>query len=66
MFESIKRHVRGFREGADWHRQHGAGAPKAGDLAPDFELSDSKGEAVVRLSQFRGQRPVALVFGSWT
>ncbi len=66
MFEGIKRHVRGFREGLDWHRQHGSRAPKAGDQAPDFELSDSKGENGVRLSQFRGQRPVALVFGSWT
>ncbi len=66
MFEGLKRHVRGFREGLDWHREHGARAPQAGDPAPDFELSDSKGENGVRLSQFRGQRPVALVFGSWT
>ena len=66
MFESIRRHVRGFRESRDWHRQHGPRAPKAGDLAPDFELCDPKGENAVRLSQLRGRRPVALVFGSWT
>ncbi len=66
MFENIKKHIRGFRESLDWHRQHDSRAPSAGDRAPDFELSDAKGENPVRLSQFRGQRPVALVFGSWT
>ncbi len=66
MFERIMRHVRGFREGLEWHREHGARAPRIGDPAPDFELGDFKGENLVRLSRFRGQRPVALVFGSWT
>lgn len=41
-------------------------APKAGDPAPDFELSDSDGQNPVRLSSFRGQKPVALLFGSYT
>jgi len=41
-------------------------APKVGDLAPDFELQDPSGETAVRLSDFRGTRPVALVFGSYT
>ena len=46
------------------------GAPRAGDMAPDFELEritpDRKrtGETV-RLSALRG-RPVALAFGSYT
>ena len=66
MFEPIQRHVRGFRQGQAWHREHGPRAPKAGDPAPDFELNDAKGAGRVRLSQFRGQRPVALVFGSFT
>ena len=66
VFEQIKRHVRGFRQGLAWHREHGSRAPKIGDAAPDFELSDAKGASRVRLSQFRGQRPVALVFGSFT
>jgi hypothetical protein len=41
-------------------------APKAGDLAPDFTLTDSTGTDTVTLSQFRGKKPVALVFGSFT
>jgi thioredoxin-dependent peroxiredoxin len=32
-----------------------------GTVAPDFELPDQKG-SIVRLSQFRGQRPVVLYF----
>jgi peroxiredoxin len=41
-------------------------APKAGDTAPDFTLSDISGKESVTLSQFRGKKPVALVFGSFT
>lgn len=41
-------------------------SPKVGDLAPDFELQDPEGNVGVRLSNFRGERPVALVFGSYT
>jgi peroxiredoxin len=41
-------------------------APKAGDLAPDFTLTDSRGTESVTLSAFRGKKPVALVFGSFT
>jgi len=41
-------------------------SPKVGDLAPDFELQDPEGVTRVRLSDFRGKRPVALVFGSYT
>ena len=50
-----------------------------GDLAPDFELfplrdyspevtsrKQDADESKVRLSDFRGDRPVALVFGSYT
>ncbi len=66
MFDSVRRAIRGIRENLEWHRRHGPRAPKAGDRAPDFELRDAKGDTTVRLSQFRGQRPVALVFGSVT
>ena len=45
--------------------QPGSG-PRVGTLAPDFSLSPPEGGEVVRLSSFRGQRPVALVFGSAT
>jgi hypothetical protein len=41
-------------------------APRAGDLAPDFTLTDSTGTKTVTLSQFRGLKPVVLVFGSYT
>ena len=41
-------------------------APKVGDIAPDFELYDVNGENSVRLSDFQGQKPVALIFGSYT
>jgi hypothetical protein len=43
-----------------------AKAPKAGDTAPDFELKDVHGETSARLSDFQGQKPVALIFGSFT
>jgi len=42
------------------------GTLKVGDLAPDFDLKPLDGKATVKLSSFRGQKPVALVFGSYT
>ena len=49
-------------------RQKGlnATAPKAGDMAPDFTLKDISGTQSITLSDFRGKKPVALVFGSFT
>ena len=41
-------------------------APKAGDLAPDFTLTDVSGTRSVTLSEFQRNKPVALVFGSFT
>jgi hypothetical protein len=53
------------REAANaWQAAHEP--PHPGDQAPDFELSDAAGQSPVRLSSFRGGRPVALVFGSFT
>lgn len=37
-----------------------------GDLAPDFKLKTLDGSKSVRLSKFRGQKPVVLIFGSYT
>jgi hypothetical protein len=37
-----------------------------GDLAPDFTLSTHDRKSRVTLSSHRGQRPVVLVFGSYT
>jgi hypothetical protein len=41
-------------------------APKVDVIAPDFILHDVTGENMVTLSDFRGVKPVALVFGSYT
>ena len=41
-------------------------APKVGDLAPDFTLSNISGAESITLSDFHGKKPVALVFGSYT
>jgi len=49
-----------------WQKKYDAFAPKEGALAPDFELFDVSGKHRVRLSEFRGQKHVALVFGSFT
>jgi hypothetical protein len=43
-----------------------AGTLEPGGEAPDFELRQVGGEKRVRLSSFRGVRPVLLVFGSYT
>lgn len=43
-----------------------AGTLAPGDEAPDFELPTLGGGAPVRLSSFRGDRPVVLIFGSYT
>ncbi|MAE96641.1 MAG: hypothetical protein CL910_18490 [Deltaproteobacteria bacterium] len=50
----------------DWQLDNDGRAPKVGDLAPDFQPQDPSGATAVRLSDFRGKRPVALVFGSYT
>ena len=41
-------------------------APAVGEAAPDFELPLLSDGAMVRLSSFRGVKPVALIFGSYT
>ena len=49
-----------------WQKKYDASALKVGELAPDFELTDVSGNNRVCLSDFRDQKPVALVFGSFT
>ena len=41
-------------------------APNLGEIAPDFELRSPNGLTSVRLSSFRGDKPVVLIFGSFT
>ena len=62
MSETIKNRA----SGTSWQKRYDAKAPKAGDLAPDFELSDTDGANPVHLSAFQGEKPVALIFGSFT
>ncbi len=54
------------KEHRRWQRQHDAAAPKTGDSAPDFELCGVRGENPIKLSDFRGKKPVVLIFGSYT
>lgn len=55
-----------IRKEKSWQKKYDALAPNAGDVAPDFELTDVNGEISVRLTDFYGQKPVALIFGSFT
>ena len=40
--------------------------PQVGELPPDFGLKRVSSDDRVQLSSFRGQHPVALIFGSYT
>lgn len=42
------------------------GTVNPGDQAPDFNLEAQDKSGYVKLSSFRGQKPVVLVFGSYT
>ncbi len=42
------------------------GITRVGELAPDFTLETVDKSAQVTLSSYRGERPVALIFGSYT
>ena len=41
-------------------------APQVGEQAPDFTLETRGAGEPIRLSRFEGDRPVVLIFGSWT
>jgi peroxiredoxin len=58
--------IKNMKEARAWQNRHNSLAPKVGDLAPDFELRDASDEHTVRLSDFQGRKPVALIFGSFT
>jgi hypothetical protein len=45
--------------------RYGLGGPELGDEAPGFRLPSIDGETI-ELAAFRGKKPVALVFGSFT
>ena len=48
-----------------WNRAR-AGRVQVGDTAPDFRLPTLDHKTTVQLASFRGNRPVVLVFGSYT
>ncbi len=48
-----------------WMKARG-GHLEVGDAAPDFDLEALDKQSRVRLSSFRGVKPVILVFGSYT
>jgi hypothetical protein len=55
--------LKGLLKGEPSSPFHG---PDVGQAAPDFRLPIRDGKGEIRLSQFRGQKPVVLVFGSFT
>jgi hypothetical protein len=48
-----------------WNRAR-AGRLRPGDTAPEFRLATAGRSSTVQLADFRGSRPVILVFGSYT
>jgi len=49
-----------------WQKEHNPNAPKVGQLAPDFELTGLTDSETMRLSDYRGVKPIVLLFGSFT
>ncbi|UCC31763.1 MAG: redoxin domain-containing protein [Phycisphaerales bacterium] len=47
-------------------RMRDDGAPKVGELAPNFKLKSLDGTSEVELASFRGRQPVVVFFGSYT
>jgi hypothetical protein len=43
-----------------------AGTLSVGDAAPDFQLSTADKKSTVQLSSLRSEKPVVLIFGSYT
>ena len=66
MLKSIRKTAYYRKQSSVWQKKYDTLAPKAGDLAPDFELLDVSGQHSVRLSDFQQKKPVALIFGSFT
>jgi hypothetical protein len=58
--------IKNRQEATTWQKKFDALAPKVGDPAPDFMLFDVSGENSVQLCDFKGSKPVALIFGSFT
>ena len=57
---------RGNRGGSGGRARPADGAPKVGVVAPEIHLSYKDGKSKAKLSSFKGKKPVALIFGSYT
>jgi Ca2+-binding EF-hand superfamily protein len=75
LFGEIDRNQDGMLAGRELPRQRNRGdapvrrpqPPKAGEVAPDWELPSAHDpDEMIRLSSFKGEKPVALIFGSHT
>lgn len=55
-----------YKEVQGWQKKNNPNVPKVGELAADFVLTDVHGKSTIRLSDFRGNKPVVLLFGSFT
>ena len=66
IFNEVKTTVHYRKQYSKAQKRLDRKAPKAGDLAPDFTLASVDGTETVTLAQFRGVKPVVLVFGSYT
>ena len=66
LFDDLKFIITFRTQKMKGQRMLNAQAPKTGEPAPDFTLFDISGTKSVTLSDFRGQKPVVLVFGSYT
>lgn len=62
----MRKTIQNRQEATAWQKHYDATAPKVGDVGPDFELRDVNGRNPVTLSEFRGVKPVGLIFGSYT
>ena len=51
---------------ADREESTGGLVATEGERAPDFSLQTTDGTQTFTLSEFEGDRPVALIFGSYT
>lgn len=56
----------GQRRGARGGRGAVDTAPKVGDEAPLFKLDSLDGKSQTILEEYRGKKPVVLIFGSYT
>ncbi len=53
-------------EGKKSRRRPSDKAPKVGDVAPTFKLKSLDGKSETDLAEFKGKKPVVLIFGSYT